>query len=430
MSQYGRSLVPGESGVGAIVSPDDVHDRTIRAQVHKVDAPNGFVTLVYESLPAGGKYATVAPLWMSFPDPKVGGPAWGRFMPQESDMLKVSFDYSDEPRIVGYDVIAAKKNIADGYSGWPQLREQYESCIAGTNDQRPQFAKFTTINPGEYDFMSSGGSYIYGNNAGKLYMAGGHVSITLLKGESKLVLDGLVQLHKSNDSELRFGQVRRAGADGTDAQLASDTNGTLKEFNVAIKTDTAKVPITTMKLGNVADDATITMSTNGAPLRYSLETNQDGVAAPTFSMHVDTAGNTELEANSAKLSMSYATAEISATTSTTISSPDIKLGGSSSSDPLILTNTYGPAEQEVITQLAAQVAALQAQVTAITVAITAYTAAVTAAYPPATAGGTAWTTALVPITAGLAAVTANVQAAATKFNAAYPTYLSKISKTS
>jgi len=417
-----------------VMSPDDVHDRTIRAQVSKVDAANGFVTLTYESWPAGGKYATVAPLWMSFPDPKVGGPAWGRFIPQESDIVKVSFDYSDEPRIVGYDVIAAKKNIADGYSGWPQLREQYESCVAGTNDKRPQFAKFTTINPGEYDFMSSGGAYIYGNDKGKLYMAGGHVSVTMLKGESKLILDALTEHHKSNDSEIRFGQVRRVGADGIDVKLASDTNGTLKEFNVSLNTDTAKVPVATLKLGNVAGDTAVTMSSSGSPLRYSLETNQDGAATPTFSMNVDTAGNTELKAESAKLSMSYTTAELAATTSTTVSSPDIKLGGSSSADPLILTNTYGPAEQEVILALATNIASLTTAFTVFASAMSAWAGALSTpplAAIPMTGAATAPVAAASVVTIGqIATIAADVTAAATKFNAAYATYLSKVSKTS
>lgn len=427
MIPSGRGYSPGDVDSTSVANVESVHNRTIRAQVTKVIYKDGYVEMTYESLPGGSKVATVPPLWMSFPKPSVGGPAWGRFMPQESDIVKVSFDYNDEPRIVGYDVIAFDKAIAYGYAGWPKLKDQNDKYVAG-NKSRPQFANFTALEPGEYDFMSSGGAYIYGNKSGRLYMMGGGVSIALTKNENSITTVASLAIGKSADSEIRFGQVRRPVA-GLEKTLVADATGAYKEFNVLVNGPT-KIPLASVKMGNVAGLATVDMSSKGQPLRYSLETNADATPLPTFSMKVDSAGNTELAGKTASLSTEYVDATMKATASHTVESPNIKLGGTGSNNPLLLTTVYGPAEQQVITQLATQVSALQAQVTAITIAMTAYTAAVSLAYPPAAAGATAWAAALVPITAGLAAVTANVQAAATTFTSNYPNYESKNTFTS
>lgn len=261
MGLYGRRDIPGEASVGDAIDQRGVLDRTIRAQVRTVDAENGIVVLVYENLPSGGKYVTAAPLWMSFPDAKIGNPAWGRFMPQEGDLVRVSFDYDDRPVIVGYDIIGEMDSVADGLTGWPAINKQYKDA-AGNEDCPPEkakFAQFTPINPGEYDFMSNGGAYIYGNNQGRLYLAGGTVSITLIKND--LRISGRAQLwsHSADDCELRFGQVRRVDpSDNLDKKVSVDSDGKFKEFGIVLKKTIEAgqtSDIATLKMGNVVDDS-------------------------------------------------------------------------------------------------------------------------------------------------------------------------------
>ena len=96
MSLYGRREVPGERGVQGVLDQRAVLNRTLRAQVSAVSPENGYVIITYENMPSGGKYITVPPIWMSFPDAASNsGPAWGRYMPQQSDLVKVVFGYDD-----------------------------------------------------------------------------------------------------------------------------------------------------------------------------------------------------------------------------------------------------------------------------------------------------------------------------------------------
>jgi hypothetical protein len=199
---YGRRDIPGDSGLHNVFDHRNVLNRSVRAQIVNVDAKNGVVVIDYENIPSGGKYITVAPLWMSFPDAKVGNPAWGRFIPHEGDLVRVSFDYDDQPVIIGYDIIASLPDEADGFAGWPALNKQYEDAIGG-NDDKAKFAKFIPLKSGEYDFMSSGGAYIYGRDEGTLYMAGGRISVLLSKEDVNLISFAIGDVLDADNNEVK-----------------------------------------------------------------------------------------------------------------------------------------------------------------------------------------------------------------------------------
>ena len=245
-SPYGRSASPDDNRV----YPDNArssYDRTLRAVVvDGTDTANGYVKCEMAGL-QGSRYATLNPLWMSFP--KGAGAAWGRYAPFKNDILKVSFDTNNRLHIIGYDIVANKEGIADDISGWPQLNDLHingpkDNDSADIKTSKERFKDFMPLNPGEFDFMSTGWSYIKGDNTGKLYMAGGKkVSISLIKGDN--VLDSLAQLfrHNADTSIFRFGQTRRVDTRG---KIVAVGDGKKYEHSIVLKngsTDIANVYI-------------------------------------------------------------------------------------------------------------------------------------------------------------------------------------------
>lgn len=367
MAQYGRRMNPGEKGVQGALDQRAVMNRTLRAQVTAVNAENGYVLLTYESMPSGGKFATVPPLWMSFPEAQVGGPSWGRYMPQQSDLVKVSFDFDDRPHVMGYDIVAGKDNVADGESGWPQIHDQYTAGKESEDAKKAKFAQFTPLNPGEFDFMSSGGAYIYGNNKGRLYFAGGSVSISLVKNDLRISQRGQLWSHLADDCDLRFGQVRRI--DTSDQQEKKVGDGKQKEFSVILKkTESAgqSTALASLVLGNVLDKDGTEEKTPKAdkPMRFSYKA-MTSAGEVALHMAIDDTGNWEMLAPNADKGIVFdftnsewkstsktvnweATesfkvkspkTEFTADTSFIVYSPKVFLGGASSSDQTFkLTN--------------------------------------------------------------------------------------------
>jgi hypothetical protein len=352
MALYGRRDIPGEQDIDDFVNPSGVYDRTIRAQVSNVDAPNGIVTLDYESLPGGGKSVTVAPLWMSFPDAEIGNPAWGRFIPQIGDLVRISFDYDDRPVIVGYDIIANDPSVADGLCGWPALQEQYERVADNPKApaDRAKFAQFVPLRPGEFDFMSSGSAYIYGNEWGRLYMAGGAVTVILDKDDLSISLRSQLLSHTADDCDFRVGQVRRTDQTSqTDKIVAADASGSFKEFSSILKTTVSagsSLGLSTLKMGNVVDSlGTVQMSSASQPARLWYQSFNPG-GSESLKMVVDTMGNWDVSAPTASSGANFdftagdwitkfKNTTHTDTVKTVISSPQIKLGSDSASQDSI-----------------------------------------------------------------------------------------------
>lgn len=394
-------------------------NRVIRAQITNVDGPHGYVTYTYDGLPGGGHSVTVEPLWMSFP--RNGKGAWGRFMPQVDDMIKIGFMPDDTAKMLGYDIEAGQPEVDTGNVGWPAIHEQYEKCQSGGNDARPQYANFVPLKEGEYDFMSSGGSYIHGSDTGRLYMSGGPVSIVLTKDELKLQTNA--QYHKSmaENSTIRFGQVRRQ-KNGTEEAVG---NGSMREFGVEVAGTTT---LASFKLGNAVDEAAVT-SKKGQPVRALLRAYGD-TSDKKLEMQIDSVGNMVLDAAAGEFISEFTAYKMTASSSFTIASPTIKLGGDSSSNPLLLTSVYGPAEQQVITQLAAQISQLATQVSLLSAAIATYAAAEAIAYPPLSAADTALSGVATTVGSISGTVATTAPTVATTFTSVYNDYLSKVSKTS
>jgi hypothetical protein len=421
MGLYGRREVPGEKGVSGVLDQRAVLNRTIRAQVSAVNPENGYVILTYENMPSGGKYATVPPLWMSFPDSATNsGPAWGRFMPQQSDLVKVSFDYDDRPHIVGYDIKAGKDDVADGESGWPQLLSQYQSSRQGTDPDRAKFAQFIPLNPGEFDFMSSGGSYIYGNNRGKLYLAGGSVSVSLTRNDLRLSQRAQLWTHNADDSEFRFGQVRRL--DPTDQLEKPVGSGQDKELSFILKRTTTPgttMPVASVRAGNLLNSSGVIerSSQGGQDLRYSYTAFNDA-GAQAAQITIDKAGNLEIIGSSAP-SGAYFDFSVG---SISLKASKVLLGGpGAETNPLLLSSVYRQAETNLVTDLAQQVSNLASEL-----ATLAGTVGTLAGLVP---GGAASAIAAAGSAVKATVISGQVLVVSSTFTGSYDSYLSTVSST-
>lgn len=397
MASYGRRPTPGEhGGVSGVLDQESVLNRTVRAQVTAVDPENGFVTLSYESLPGGGRYATVPPLWMSFPSNDIGGPAWGRYMPQQTDMVKLAFDYDDHGHVIGYDIVAADKTQGDGRSGWGELHTQYEGALSSTDPNKAKFAQFIPLNPGEYDFMSSGGAYIYGNDNGRLYLAGGSVSVSLSKNDLRMSSRAQLFNQIADDCELVFGQVRRESS----GLATAVGDGKLKEFSIKLKNTSSpgtSLDLSNMQMGNVYDESGgVLVSEFGAEdIRYMYQAfHDDGTQA--LKQSIDKVGNWEVISFSESVGVTFdftnadwtttfknidftASDKFTLTAPTTlmvvdtqfkINSPDILLGNTAS-HPYLLTNLYRPAEDAWFTGVSAAISSLATAIITLCAGITA-----------------------------------------------------------
>jgi len=357
--------IPGYSGVSELIDPDSLHNRVIRAQVAQVDNENGYVVLNYDGVPSGGRHATVNPLWMSFPSPRDGGPSWGRFMPQRGDLVKLGFDFNDHPQILGFDIEARKEGVADSISGWPQLKSIHETAakdpsakitsVIGNKKVQisvSRFAEFVPLKPGEYDFMSSGGAYIHGNNLGRLYLAGGLSSIKLSKNDLRITQNSQLLSHTADDSEFRFGQVRRLQPDFSEPAVSGGEIN--KEFRVKLKNSVSpgvSLNLADLQIGNVVNDVGAVEQVDGVDARLLLRLN-GAAGAQAFEMSVDKNGNWTVKAPAfattgvkfdfpvGNWNTTFKESVHNSTIKTSLVSPSVNLGSQTPVEQLILGTTY------------------------------------------------------------------------------------------
>jgi hypothetical protein len=381
---------------------------------------------------------------MSFPKLGQGGSqgaAWGRFIPQETDIVRVSFDYDNSPYIVGYDVIANKDRV-----GWSELHDQYERSKDSNDPERSKFSKFTPLNPGEYDFMSSGGAYIYGNDRGRLYLEGGSVSMSLIKNDLRLAARAKLTQYTSDDCEFRFGQVRRAQPDGSESPSG---DGSPKEFNVALKKSIpggSPTAISDLKIGSCYDDAgtEITNSKSGSATRFLYRSYSDA-GAQSLQLQIDKIGNVEMlapDASTFEIDFGSGTLHAKVTDMAVDASGKVNVNcdtitlGNNAEHPLFLTKTYRSAEETyvgdldgVISNIHSMIGQLQTQITAMASVFATGTAG---PVPVVFAGLAALAPVLVAQNTAPSVATNSVSAAKAKttFLGPYDTYLSQHVKNS
>lgn len=433
MSRYPN---PGETNpFRSFMDRTHIFNRTNIANVTDIDNRNGILTVTLNGLPhAEDNKCSVPPLWLS--TPSSGAAAWGRYMPMKNDVLKVVSGADDKPYVVGYEPGFAhgSKDVEDGLTGWPSLNSIYNTASVdpsgrfklANKSEMPvaKFMQFVPLNPGEYDFMSTGGAYIHGSDTGRLYMCGGAASVTLNKADMSIQSSSQIISHTADISEFRFGQVRRQfGIDPIEYPLKSDTTGSNREFRVILKNvmpPGAAVDCVSLEIGNVATaQGIIDLSFYGTPVKYSYRAhNSTGVQVHRTS--VDDMGNWRMESTAPG-----STAEVSY--------PAITLRGPSATLPVyptLLSTPYRSAEDTVLSSLAAQIDFLSAQLNTLSLAVSSTCTALSATGTAPVIGSSflALSTASTAVSGLVSPTLANGTTAVTTFTSGAQSYLSTVVK--
>jgi hypothetical protein len=292
----GRQRVPGEKPNRGILDPHSVRNRTIRGVIDGINTDNGFASLTYDGLPSSGRCTSIPWLWASFPEEGVA--AWGRYMPYTGDTLKIAFDYDETPHAIGYETRAGKMGIGDGRAGHPEINAAADSGA---------ILQFTKLQSGEYDFMSAGGSYIYGSNTGELLLSGGDVSLDLVKFEDIIIgQSGLYNL-RNDSSYVNFGNVRRFDdVTGIDSSIGAwNPTGINKELNININHISNNIQVNTARfgIGNLATDTTIELTNlTSLPKLLAIDLYDETASNnKIWSLEVDNLGSTNLDIQDATL---------------------------------------------------------------------------------------------------------------------------------
>ena len=300
-----------------IMNPNAVHNRTLRSYCTNVQSSEGYVRVKYDGLPSQGRPASIPWLWASFPEAAVEGGkrygAWGRYIPFEGDLFKMTFDYNDKIHILGYDTKYYGSNTSANQCGWSQITE------SAAGDDPLLLSQFRILNSGEYDFMSIGGAYVFGSNQGTLHLEGGPAQIDLDKSTNSI--SGLAQAWKLNAqlSTIRYGQVRRFSA--TPAGIGDIAippwnlpDGSYIEHQILLQNTLAgaAIPMVRHAIGNVTTNPVMgggipdISTTTGQVKRFALDIYDATGALQVYNDEVDMLGSQSISAPTAtQFNVSY-----------------------------------------------------------------------------------------------------------------------------
>lgn len=273
------------------------HNRVLIGQIINVRTNEGLITV---RVTTGATYKMVIPLLgLSGPVVDANGDtvrtaaraSWMRYMPQVHDIVKVGFGPDNRPEVVGYGTWGdlesepGPRGNLGGYANLSTLRDANPSVGMDT---------FIDLKPGEWDMRSSGNAYIYGSRFGALILAGGGVTLQLLKDQSEL--DSRAGLYKleSVGSVLRFGDTKRQSPTGFQETIPT---GAAKEFDLKISKTVAPAIDNNyfrMRAGDIWDDTgtTTLISDAGSNIRFREEVFAGTPLTTTsYLREVDSAGN-------------------------------------------------------------------------------------------------------------------------------------------
>lgn len=162
-------------------------DRVCSAFIESVDEDNGTVTISFED------FIGTRSVELSFAYISAIGPGWFRFMPSIGDRVLCGFRPNSQVEILAYKAVS-----------YPELKER-------AADGNPPFI-FRKLKSGEFEAMSSGFAEIWGSKLGKLHLAGGLASIDLDRTSNSIVHSAGMHRVSVDESETRFGAVRRTNS--------------------------------------------------------------------------------------------------------------------------------------------------------------------------------------------------------------------------
>lgn len=331
-----------------------------RARVTDVHINKGTVNVVFDRLPYS-REVTFPLVGLSVPTTEDGGKSssWGRYIPQEGDMLLVGLDSNGDCFALGYHAVY--------YQGLTQLDD--DNADRGGIGWGEAAGK--SVKPGDWDFASSRGCFFYMGD--KAQLKSGPFTITLDKTKGDLTTKGQLLLDSYGEgSELRAGGARRQilPTDPSETPILDPTSGgtrNLQEWTNIVKAGSATNPAglerARYSMGEVISEETYTLmvpatdvtalsALTGTGVRHyrSAKDTAMGVT-PVFDEIVDDVGNYGISAPtavafqwvtpSATWSVTNATTTITASSAFSVSSPSITLTGGTNASVVAPTVSLG-----------------------------------------------------------------------------------------
>lgn len=275
------------------------------AQIKEVHLDAGTVSLVFVDIGLAAE-AEIPMVAMSAPPAQNGEDsvsafsraAWGRYVPQVGDVVRVGFSSNGKVFILSYSSmvfplfdVADKAKESRGGIGWGE-------------------ASGKELKPGDWEFKSSRGSFFDLTN--KVKMSSGGLSLTLDKPANEIVQSASLSRSIAGNSYCNLGEVRRfvLPTDQEKSNIFSTrpTVGIIpfdvaKEFNVSVRW-AGNIPsangteLASMSIGDVVDDSLpvpiLMMSSGGGNVRFYRNVQNMTGFVSALSEKIDDLGNYEV----------------------------------------------------------------------------------------------------------------------------------------
>ncbi len=303
-----------------------------RARVTDVHIDEGTVNVEFEDVPFSTE--VVFPLLgLSMPPKRSESHAnekaasWGRYIPQQNDILLVGMGPGGKAYALGYHAVF--------YGGF-NYRDIDQESTGGIGWGE---ASAKTLKPGDWDFKSARGSTLYLGDKTKI-TSGPH-SILLNKSTGDITSKSSLLMDKYGaSSESRKGGARRKilPTDPAETTIYNATLQVAQESTDVVSSGFPKLEMTRTSMGDVVDELTfqVMVSTLGGTTIRRLESVKDPAGAvDVYAKKVDDIGNCGVEAPTAILfqwltpaatwNITNAISTLNSTTSYTLTSPLITL---------------------------------------------------------------------------------------------------------
>ncbi len=267
-----------------------------RARVTDVFVDEGTVNVLFEKLPYSRK-VTIPLMGLSVPpkrnetDKNYLRASWGRYIPQQGDILLIGFGTDGTPYALGYHAIF--------YGGLKQYDETNEARGGiGWGEASGRAA----LRPGDWDFKSSRNSTLYLGDRAKL--ASGPHSIIVNKPSGDITTTTLLNIGRFGEySETREGSARRLVlvTDQDESYIPSARGGTAQEINDVVRFGSlipGGTEIARRSIGDVIDESTfLPMIGEAGTFVREYENYKDlsGVLS-VYEKKIDTGGNQSVDA--------------------------------------------------------------------------------------------------------------------------------------
>jgi hypothetical protein len=345
--------------------------RIHRARVTDVHVDKGTVDVDFEDTP----YRTEVdfpllglsmPPKMSESDSNGGRSSWGRYIPQEGDVLIIGFTSNATPYAIGYSAV-----FYEGFNAKDIAAESRGGIGWGLTSAK-------RMKPGDWDFKSARRSGLYLGDKARLYSGPHSILVNKSTGDITTKSD-LIYDQYGSSSESRRGSARRKiiPVDPSETSIYNLTLQVAQESTDVVYSGFPKLELTRRSMGDVVDESIFQVmpSTLGGTVIRMLKSVKDPTGfIDLYAEKVDDLGNYGVEAptalmfqwltpastwsitntattitSTANFGVTSPTITLTAATSMILDSISIQLGGAVAVEPLVKGTTFKTALSAFLT---------------------------------------------------------------------------------